>query len=373
MNLVDLFQNIHDFTNISLKKLKAEITNDEKESILSLIEAVCQMEESDINSRMWNNFDLIIRRLNIIQLASNRKEKPTLYNGFSLQGFGYSTIAMLGPSNKLWTVELIDKESQDHRNRVYNNIDGIDNVFIPENRYWTDGKVYILYITNGKFCKDVNKKFQEKSYLTANDLEKLRDALKAMHLKKVYPIDIKPDNMLECDGNVSYSDLDDALILGTNRNPKTADPYDMTFFIMENTGFVISWDECISSYTDWVAWALVCMMMKIKTYLGYVREKGYIREKKLVDQLRTYLKKPVLVLRKRQITEYLEEFDTKTVFDQSKELLNPFLLILKKYQKNEKFKNSEKKRIIKHIEKLVNKYDGQSSKVRRKSSYQLKF
>ena len=362
MNLVDLFQNIHDFTNISLKKLKAEITNDEKESILSLIEAVCQMATGII----YKDYQTLGLELHKIQNVNCK------YNGFSPQGFGYSTIAMLGPS-KLWTVELIDKESQDHRNRVYNNIDGIDNVFIPENRYWTDGKVYILYITNGKFCKDVNKKFQEKSYLTANDLEKLRDALKAMHLKKVYPIDIKPDNMLECDGNVSYSDLDDALILGTNRNPKTADPYDMTFFIMENTGFVISWDECISSYTDWVAWALVCMMMKIKTYLGYVREKGYIREKKLVDQLRTYLKKPVLVLRKRQITEYLEEFDTKTVFDQSKELLNPFLLILKKYQKNEKFKNSEKKRIIKHIEKLVNKYDGQSSKVRRKSSYQLKF
>ena len=32
-----------------------------------------------------------------------------------------------------------------------------------------------------------------------------------------------------------------------------------------------------------------------------------------------------------------------------------------------------KKLIIDHIEKLVNKYDGQSSKVRRKSSYRLKF
>ncbi len=367
MNLVDLFQNIDNFKNIRLhKKGETEIPYDEKKSILSLIEAVYRMKKYDINSKQSNNFDLIILRLNIIQLASNRKENPKLYNGFSLQGFGYSTIAMLGPQKKLWTVELIDQGSLDHRNKVYNEIDGIENVFIPKNRYWTTNKGYKLYITNGKFCKDVNKKFKEKSYLTDNDLKKLRDALKAMHLKKVYPIDIKPDNMLKCGDNVSYSDLDDALIPKTKRNPKFSDPYDMTFFIMKNTGFDISWDECISSYTDWVAWALVCMMMEIKTLLGY------IHEKRLVEQLRTYLKKPVL-LRKRKITEYLKEFDTKTVFDQSKELLNPFLLILKKYQKNEEFHKKEKKRIIKHIEKLVNKYDGQSSKVKTNLPYHLKF
>jgi hypothetical protein len=356
MNLVDLFQNIDNFDKIRLQKSKAAITNDEEKSILSLIQAICQMATGII----YEDYQTLGLELYRIQDVSCK------YNGFSLQGFGYSKIAMLGPSNKLWTIELVDQESLDHRNRVYNEIYGIKNVFIPKNRYSTINKGYKLYITNGEFCKDVNKKFEENSYLTDNDLKKLRDALNAMHLKKVYPIDIKPDNMLKCGDNVSYSDLDDALILYTNRNPKTAGPYDMTFFIMENTGFDISWDECISSYTDWVAWALVCMMMKIKTYLGY------IREKKLVDQLRTYLDKRK-VIRKRKITAYLKEFETKTVFDQSKELLNPFLLILKKYQKEEKFEDGEKKLIIDHIEKLVNKYDGQSSKVRRKSSYRLKF
>ena len=356
MNLFDLFQNIHGFNNISLHKSKAVITDYEKNSILSLIEVVCQMDKNI----KYSNYETLGIKLYMLQMSEST------YNGFSLQGFGYSTIAMLGPNKKLWTVELIDQASLNHRNKVYKKINGIKNVFIPENRYWTTDEGPKLYITNGKFCKDVKQEFKEKSYLNNDDLKKLRDALKAMHLKKVYPIDIKPDNMLKCGNSVSYSDLDDALISDIDRDSKFTDPYDMTFFIMINTGFDISWDECISSYTDWVAWALVCMMMKIQTLLGYIHEKG------LVVQLRTYLKKPVL-LRKRKITAYLKEFDTKTVFDQSKELLNPFLLILKKYQKNEKFEYGEQNLIIDHIEKLVNKYDGQSSKVKTNLPYHLKF